>query len=127
MRRALIANPAIDLFATGVILGEATSGCAMGLPGRLPEAATAVAGVAACFVGANQPAIGIFFLIELSLLGLGQKAAIGFYVGMLLLLDRFVVRQELFCFGGCQLAALESFLDATALIANPAIDLFATG
>ena len=53
------------------------------------------------FVGANQPAIGILFLIELPLLGLGQKAAIGFYVGMLLLFDRFVVPQELFCLGGC--------------------------
>ena len=124
---ALIANPAIDLFTTGMLLGEATSGRTDGIA-RATTGGSSSRGRRGCvFVLADQPAIGIFFLIELPLLGLGQKAAIGFYVSMFLLFDRFVIRQQLFRFGRRQLAALESFCDAIALIANPAIDLFTTG
>ncbi len=76
-------------------------------------------------VAAEQRAVGGLCLVELPLLSLGQVAAVGFDVGAFLLLNRFVIRQELFRLGRSQLAALERALDAGPLIAHPAIDLFA--
>ena len=123
---ALIAYPAIDLVAARMLLGEATSGRADRIARPAGGNRNRGGRRGGVLIVANQPAIGVLFLIDLPLLRFGQESAIGFYLGVFLLLDRLIVRQKLFRLARRQLAAFDGLLDASALIAYPAIDLVAT-
>ena len=77
------------------------------------------------FLIVNQLTVGVLFLVYLFLLRPRQVPAIGFHVGMLLLLDSAVVGAGLLRFLLSKLAVLKALVDTLALIINPRIDLVA--
>jgi len=77
------------------------------------------------FLVVDQLTVGVLFLVYLFLLRPRQVPAIGFHVGMLLLLDSAVVGAELLRFLPSELAVLKALVDTLALIINPRIDLVA--
>lgn len=121
----LVARPAIDLFTSGMVFGKAISGRA----NRIARS-TSGGGNGRCLggrvlVATQQPAVGILFLIDLPLLRFGQKSTIGFYVGLLLLLDGPIVRQKLLGFGRSELAAFQALANLSELLGVAVIDFMA--
>ena len=74
----------------------------------------------------DQPAVGVFFPVELALLGLGQVAAVGFHFGVLLGLDGPVVGAQLPRVALAELAISYALVDARTLIVDAPVELIAT-